>query len=274
MTTTIGRNVAGELRKGYGISRRQALFIILIAVGITACEYVFAYQSVPYGIAIGLGMVIVLYILLSTLNFDQRIIRCAESLVLIPLYILFTSSLPWFFIGQQYLLPAVYACVLGLCFWHIYHNNLSLKNIIGFRKEKLLKYAIIGLAIGIPLGAGEYFILRPAPAFPTFEIKYLLRDLVYMVLFVGLAEELLFRGLIQQDLSQAFGWKWGLLGASVLFAVMHLTWRSIPELIFVFSAALILGALYIKTKSLVASILTHGINNVILVAVLPYLIKS
>ncbi len=93
-----------------------------------------------------------------------------------------------------------------------------------------------------------------------------------MLLFVGIGEELLFRGLIQQDLIGAFGWKWGLVGASLIFAVMHLTWRSIPELGFVFLAGLILGFLYWKTQSLVAPIVAHGINNVILVSVLPYLL--
>ena len=125
--------------------------------------------------------------------------------------------------------------------------------------------------IGIPLGIGEYFILQPAPAFPYFEVKYLLRDMVYMLCFVSIGEELLFRGLIQRDLVSVFGWKGGLLGASALFAIMHLTWRSIPELVFVFLAGLILGALYLKTKSLIAPIVAHGITNVILVAVLPYI---
>ncbi len=133
-----------------------------------------------------------------------------------------------------------------------------------------MKHSLVGLAIGIPLGAIEYFILQPAAAFPTFEVKYLLRDMAYMILFVGIAEELLFRGLIQQDLTVAFGWKWALLGSATLFAVMHLTWRSIPELGFVFLAGLILGGLYLKTKSLVAPIIAHGINNVMLVAIMPY----
>ena len=92
-----------------------------------------------------------------------------------------------------------------------------------------------------------------------------------MFLFVGLAEELLFRGLIQRDLAGAFGWKWGLFGAAALFSVMHLTWRSIPELGFVFIAGLILGALYLKTKNLTAPIVVHGANNVMLVAILPYI---
>jgi len=162
-----------------------------------------------------LALAIVIYILLSSLHLERRIVICAESLTLIPLYILFTSSMPWFFIDQQYLLPAVYSCVLGLCLWHIYQNNLSPKKLFNFRKEKLVKYLAIGFAIGIPLGTIEYFIPRPAPAFPSFEVKYLFRDMVYMWCFVGLGEELLFRGLIQTDLTKAFGWRWGLLGASI-----------------------------------------------------------
>jgi len=129
----------------------------------------------------------------------------------------------------------------------------------------------MGIVIGIPIGMSEYHILRPAPVFPTFEVKYLLRDLVYMVFFVGLGEELLFRALVQKDLTKALGWKWGLVLASLMFAVMHLTWRSIPELIFVFFAGLILGYVYYRTKSLVAPIVIHGIGNVTLVAIMPYL---
>ncbi len=254
-----------------GFGRWQVLFITVILVAITICEWVFAYRDVAYGIVIALALSIVIYIVLSLLRFDWRIINCAESLTLVPLYILFTASLPWFFIDQQYLLPAVYSTVLGLCLWHIYRKDLSLSELFGFKKEKLWKHSLVGLAIGIPLGAVEYSILQPAAAFPAFEVKYLLRDMAYMILFVGIAEELLFRGLIQQDLTVAFGWKWALFSSAALFAVMHLTWRSIPELGFVFLAGLILGALYLRTKSLVAPIMAHGMNNVMLVAVLPYI---
>ncbi len=264
----------GRQAAAVGFGRWQVLFIIIILLAITICEWVFAYQNVAYGIVIALALSIMIYTLLSLLHFDWRIVNCTESLTLVPLYILFTASLPWFFIEQQYLLPAVYSCVLGLCLWHIYRKELSLRKLFGFNKEKLLKHSLVGLVIGIPLGTMEYFILRPAAAFPAFEVKYLLRDMAYMILFVGLAEELLFRGLIQQDLTVAFGWKWALLATAILFAVMHLTWRSIPELGFVFLAGLILGGLYLKTKSLLAPILTHGVNNVMLVAIMPYLFIS
>ena len=291
LAQTTGEMLQGELVERRGIRPWQVAFIATICVAIAACEYVFAYQNVAYGIVIALALAIGIYLMLSVFHLDERITNCGESLALIPLYILFTSSLPWFFINQQYLLPAVYSCVLGLCLWHIYQKNLSLREIFGFGNEvscsspspggrgvmyniwnfKNLKLVLVGLAIGIPLGIGEYFILHPAPAFPSFEVGYLFRDMVYMLCFVGIGEELLFRGLIQRDLTSAFGGKWGLFAASVLFAVMHLTWRSVPELCFVFIAGLILGALYLKTKSLVAPIVAHGINNVILVSVLPYI---
>lgn len=254
-----------------GLSLGQVTFIAAVILAITLSEYVFAYQNVAYGIVIALALTIAIYVVLSVLRFDHRIVVCAESLAIIPLYILFTSSLPWFFLNQQYLLPAVYSCILGLCLWHVYQRSLNLREIFGFSKDKLLRYSLLGVVIGGVLGVGEYFILHPAPAFPTFEVKYLFRDMVYMFLFVGVAEELLFRGLIQRDLMGAFGWKWGLFGASALFAVMHLTWRSMPELGFVFIAGLILGALYWKTKNLTAPIVAHGANNVMLVAILPYI---
>ena len=201
----------------------------------------------------------------------QAFTDCAESLVLIPLYILFTSSLPWFFLSQELLLPAVYSAVLALCAWHIYRKNISLRD-IGFRSDKILKYVLIGILLGMPLGTIEYFIITPAAAFPSFEIKYLVRDLVYMVAFVGVGEELLFRGLVQRDMTNLLGWKWGLIGASLMFGVMHLTWRSIPELGFTFLGGMLFGYLYYRTNSLTAPIVAHGVCNTMLVAVLPYIL--
>ncbi|WP_281246364.1 CPBP family intramembrane glutamic endopeptidase [Desulfoscipio geothermicus] len=58
-----------------------------------------------------------------------------------------------------------------------------------------------------------------------------------------------------------------------MFSIMHPTWRSVPELLFVFIAGYIFGGLYLRTKSLYLPIWVHGVNNTMLVAVYPYLIK-
>lgn len=249
----------------------QVSFIVFTISAISICEYIFTYQNVTYGIVSTLTLTLFIYTIISFFNIDNRIADCAKSLALVPLYILFTSSIPWFLINQQFLLPMVYSCILGLCLWHIYQNKLAILEITGFSKNTIIKYSLLGLVIGIPTGAIEFFVLRPAPASPDFSAVLLLRDFVYMLVFVSIAEELLFRGLIQKNLTVAFGWKWGLFATSFLFAVMHLTWRSIPELIFVFFAGLIFGGLYLKTRSLVAPIVMHGVNNTMLVAIAPYI---
>ncbi|HEY77666.1 MAG TPA: CPBP family intramembrane metalloprotease [Dehalococcoidia bacterium] len=254
-------------------SRRlyPALLIAAICLGITVCEWLFAYQDPRLGITLALFLALVIYLVTPIVKLGQPFTDAAESLVLIPLYILFTSSLPWFFLSQALLLPAVYSAVIALCAWHIYRKRISLRE-IGFRRDKWLKHVLTGILVGAPLGVIEYFIITPAAAFPTFEIKYLLRDLFYMVVFVGIGEEVLFRGLVQRDMTNLFGGKWGLLVASLMFGVMHLTWRSIPELVFTFLAGMIFGYLYHRSRNLTAPIIAHGVGNTILVAVMPYLI--
>ena len=249
----------------------QWLFIIAILAAIIVTEWVFAYKNVAWGIGLALFLVIGIYLANSVMRFSQLIADCADSFALVPLYILFTSSLPWFFLDQQYLLPAVYSTILALCLWHIYQKKLKFSE-LGFTKDKWLRYVLIGLAIGIPIGVVEYLVLRPAPASPTFEVNYLLLNLVYMVGFVGIGEELLFRGLLQGDLTKALGWKWAILLTSLMFMVMHLTWRSIPELGFTFFAGMVFGYLYYRTRSLTAPIIAHGVGNTVLVAVMPYLL--
>lgn len=249
---------------------KSAFFILLIFAGIMLSQYIFAYSNVGYGILFSLLITLVIYIKISITKFSSELTKCAESLALIPLYVLLTSSLPWFFIEQQLLLPMVYSLILGLCFWHMYEHNIDLKK-VGLIKHNMLGYAFLGAIIAIPLGIIEYRILFPSPASPSFELTYFARDIVYMTLFVAFGEELLFRGIIMNDLKHLFGWKSALIGQAFLFGVMHITWRSIPELGFAFMAGTTLGYMYHRTGSLMGPIAMHSMNNIILVGVLPYL---
>ncbi len=249
------------------------IFILIIFIAITISQYIFAYRDVTYGIVLSLFITLSIYIVVSVVSMREDYIRSAESLALIPLYVLFTSSLPWFFLNQQYLLPAVYSVILALCVWHMNVHSIDFRK-LGFTKDKALKYALMGLLIAIPSGLIEYIILTPNPPSPFFDAKYLLRDTIYMVFFVGLAEELLFRGIIFNDLIRIFGWKSALLGQGALFGMMHMTWRSPLEIAFTFAAGMILGYFYYRTKSLAGPISMHAFNNIMLVSILPYLYPS
>jgi len=250
--------------------KKGTLFILGILVVLTALEYVFAYHNVGYGIIMALFLTLGIYIIISIPETETPVLRAAESLALLPLYVLFTASLPWFFVDPTYLIPAIYSIILALVFWHIYYKEISFEE-LGFIKDKWVFYCIFGLVIGVSTGTIEYFVLRPPPSAPFFQAFVLLRDFTYMTLFVGLGEELLFRSVIQKDLENVFGENIGLWTASVIFGIMHLTWRSPTELVFASLAGYLMGYLYDKTGSLAAPILLHGMNNTMLVGILPYI---
>jgi membrane protease YdiL (CAAX protease family) len=102
--------------------------------------------------------------------------------------------------------------------------------------------------------------------------------LVFYVLFLGLGEELLFRGYIQSRLNAAFGrpfsfygveWGWGAIVASALFGLMHVLnlgsyvneqWYLTPWWgLWTFFGGLVLAFVREKTGSIVAPTLLHGL---------------
>ena len=68
----------------------------------------------------------------------------------------------------------------------------------------------------------------------------------------------------------AFGWWWGILYVSLLFAVLHIGFLSWIDVVFVFAVALFFGWVVKKTGSLSGVTLAHGITNILLYLVLPF----
>lgn len=101
---------------------------------------------------------------------------------------------------------------------------------------------------------------------------------IFYVLFLGFAEEFLFRGYIQSRLNIAFGkpfkffgvtWGWGAIIASVLFGLMHVLnvaslvsghWILTPWWgVWTFFSGLVFAFIREKTGSIVAPALLHGL---------------
>ena len=238
---------------------------------ITVTEYIFVYVSSSLGIILCLGSALAIYGLLSALDLSEALTDVLENVSLLFIYTMLISSLPWFFFKQSLMVPAVYSLVLALCSWRIHSRKLSLEY-LGLVWKNLRNNSLTGLVLGIPTGVLEYVILRPLPATPAFNYRYFIQTAVYMFLFVALGEELLFRALIQNSTVKLVGALPGIFWSAVIFAVMHTVWRSVSEIFFTFGAGLLLGVLYHKTDSLVGPILLHGVNNVLLLAVMPYLV--
>lgn len=102
--------------------------------------------------------------------------------------------------------------------------------------------------------------------------------LLFYLFFLGLGEELLFRGYIQSRLNIAFGrpfklfgvpWGWGAVIASALFGLMHVlnlagmisqSWQLTPWWgLWTFSFGLVMAFVREKTGSIVAPTLLHGL---------------
>lgn len=88
---------------------------------------------------------------------------------------------------------------------------------------------------------------------------------VSSVLVVGPAEELLYRNLVQKTLAEQFRTSTAILGASVVFAVVHTTayWSSstvgfLSALGMVFVLSVVLGATYAYTERIVVPAVVHG----------------
>lgn len=84
--------------------------------------------------------------------------------------------------------------------------------------------------------------------------------MITTIVAAPILEEILFRGMIQDTLVRHYGAMRGIIVAAAIFGIIHI----IPQqAINAFFIGLILGYIYLKTKSLLPVIIIHAINNAI-----------
>ncbi|OGO08344.1 MAG: hypothetical protein A3K46_04850, partial [Chloroflexi bacterium RBG_13_60_9] len=139
---------------------------------------------------------------------------------------------------------------------------------IGWSIKKWPYQLLIG-GIGIGLGLVEYWILRPGPLAATMDIWDILMSMFILMVFTGVLEEFIFRGLMQSASMQLLG-RFGLVYIGLLFAVLHMGYHSVEDLLFVLFAGLLFGWIVWKTHSLLGASLAHGIANISLYVFFPF----
>jgi membrane protease YdiL (CAAX protease family) len=82
---------------------------------------------------------------------------------------------------------------------------------------------------------------------------------------VGIKEELLFRGILQNLLTQKLGFKAGVISASLIFTVYHVgvTNPSPYNFLFIFTSGLVFGVIYFRSGSLLTVIALHIVEDAI-----------
>lgn len=125
-------------------------------------------------------------------------------------------------------------------------------------------------ASGIPLGYVERLIIQPPPLVPSLEWQVILWPAISLILFTGLSEELLFRGVLQQAAIKALGAWPGILFVSLMFGAMHIGWHSALDVLFVTVVGAFFGFAVYRTGSIFGVTLAHGLVNIMLFIILPH----
>ena len=94
-----------------------------------------------------------------------------------------------------------------------------------------------------------------------------------LLVFTGFLEELIFRCVLQYTALQQLG-RLGIPYIAVIYAVFHLGYHSVLDLLFVFGVALVFGWFVWRTGSILGVILSHGLTNITLYLVLPILLAQ
>ncbi len=213
------------------------------------------------------GALLVTLLLHTSLTWGRPEHKLWVSLSFAPLIRLLSLTLPlasfpliyWYLIVS---IPLFAATVII-----VRHLGLSRAD-IGLTPGFIPLQILIALT-GLSLGYIEYRILQPIPMMYQLTWEELWLPGLILLICTGFAEELIFRGIIQRATTKALGRGWGILYVSVLFAVLHLGYRSSVDVLFVFTVALFFGLTRSITGSILGISIAHGMTNILLFLTLP-----
>ncbi len=241
---------------------------LLYLVAIAAAELITALVN-PLG-----GIVFHIVLLLGLISHASLAYRHPQhrlylALALAPLIRLLSLSLPlprfsqiyWYAIIALPLLVAVFAVMLRLGFR---------PRQVGLTLNKVPLQLVVALT-GIPFGIAEFFILRPSPLVDSLAWGALALPSLILLVFTGFTEEVTFRGVMQRSANEVLG-RWGWVYIAVLFATLHTGYLLVAEVAFVLVVGLFFGWVVQKTGSLLGVTLSHGITNIVLYLIVPFLI--
>ena len=93
---------------------------------------------------------------------------------------------------------------------------------------------------------------------------------VLLIFPIGPGEELYWRGLIQRTFAEKYGSNFGLIIASLAYALVHLPTLNPPLIMTAFIGGLVWGSLYKFTNSLVPGIVSHVLWDLMIFIILPF----
>jgi len=248
---------------------RPAVEAVAYLLVVTAVEIITIFFHPLWGI---IGHIAILAaVIVHSARTDDRVRRqMILSLALVPLIRLMDLSMPLLGVSPMWRFAIVYAPLLVAA--------AVVVRVLGYARGEVglnVKSLPVQLGValtGLLLGWLEYLILRPEQALISqFTWAEALPLALILLVTTGFVEEFAFRGVLQRSAVASFGWR-GIVYVSLIFAVLHMGFRSWEDVIFVFAVAMFFGWVVKKTGSLLGVTLAHGITNILLFVVIPFFV--
>ena len=259
--------------------RRRAAFLIHVLAVLIAAELLLVFASLDnaefpalLGLLLEFSLVLSLPVAASFLYAsDEPLAAFLGALTLAPLLRIVSLATPsapfttinWLAIVSVPLLLATAAVMHAL---RLRPRDVSLGP--GDRGYASLNIGLIVAGLGI--GLLEFQILRPQAWIEGASSPNLPFAIFVVFLTTGLAEELIFRGILLRTGVQLLGRRGALVYVSVLFAALHIGFMSVPSLLLAFIIGLVFGAVVLRTQTLWGAIGARGLANVALYLILPF----
>jgi membrane protease YdiL (CAAX protease family) len=241
-------------------------------IALTVAEALTTFISPRAGMVLH-GLILIALLLQAALSFRQREYQFLVALALAPLIRLFSLALPlanfplifWYAVVG---VPLFIATIMSMRVTGVKPNMIGVQ----FSWRSLPAQLLIGLS-GLAIGYIEYLILRPDPLVAELSWELVWLPALILLLFTGFLEELIFRGIMQTSSNQMLGWL-GVVFVALVFTVLHMGYNSILDMIFVFAVAIIFGLLVQRFHSLLGVSISHGLTNISLYLIFPFLLVA
>jgi membrane protease YdiL (CAAX protease family) len=251
--------------------RTAAVVAALTLAAFTLAEVVTVFTDPITGVALHALTLSALLVASGFARLGRRTSALLYSLALAPLIRIVSLTMPLGRFEEEYWFLAAGLPVFVAGGVVVSHLGLGLRE-IGLRlpRSGLLGQLPIVL-FGFALGFGEYHILRPQPLIDELTLRQFVVPALILLVFTGALEEFVFRGILQRTAAAAFGSPaLAIVYVSLIFAILHIGYRSASDFAFVFVIALLYGWVVRRTGSIIGVSVSHGITNITLFLLMPF----
>jgi hypothetical protein len=244
------------------------VYLLLYLLAIALAEVLTAYAAPQLGLILH-GTLLVLMMIHSSLAATRQEQKFLFTLVLAPLIRLLSLSMPLleFDFSNWYL---VIGAPLFISVLLVYRLTGYQPQDVGLSLGTGVFWQMVIATTGLIFGYLEFRILKPEPLVESLTLQNVWLPVLILLVFTGFLEELIFRGLMQRASKDTL-YRLGPVYISILFAVLHIGYRSLTDFVFVLLVGLFFSLVVERTRSILGVTLAHGLTNITLFLIFPFL---